>query len=296
MNIRSLQIFVLVIEEGTLAQASEKMNLSQSAASRLIQILEDEYQTKLFLRERKRLIPTPAAELFYPMAVRILSSIKAIPGLLSEARVDNNVPLRIICHPRLISGLIVPAMVLFAEQQPHARMKLEVYPRRYLGQHILEDNFDIGICNLPLPAPVRDIEVEVISNAAVHVLLPREHPLAGREWLGPQDMQASRYIALDETTLLRQLTDLEIDRVGQRLPVAHEVSSTTAAIGLVKAGLGFTLTDRGMLDRDLAGGLAQVPWRPATMMRVGCYLSKSSGRHPHAELFRACLIQAAGSA
>lgn len=294
MNIRSLQVFVKVIEQGTLAQASEKMNLSQSAASRLIQILEDEYQTKLFLRERKRLIPTRAGELFYPTAVRILSSIKAIPGLLSEARVDSGVPLRILCHPRLISGLVVPAMIRFAEKEPHVRLKLEVYPRRYLSQHILEDSFDIGVCNLPLP--VRDVSVEVISNAQVHVLLPKEHPLAARDSLGPEDMVGSRYIALDETTLLRQLSDLEITRMGQKLPVVHEVSSTTAAIGLVKAGLGFTLTDRGMIDRDLVGGLVQVPWRPRTIMRIGCFLSRKAEPHPRTGLFRECLIEAGQSA
>ncbi|MGP9791321.1 LysR family transcriptional regulator [Roseinatronobacter sp. NSM] len=293
MNIRSLQIFVKVIEEGTLAQASEKMNLSQSAASRLIQILEDEYQTKLFLRERKRLIPTRAGELFYPMAVRILSSIKAIPGLLSEARVDNGAPLRIICHPRLISGLIVPAMIRFAEHEPHVCLRLEVYPRRYLAQHILEDSFDIGVCNLPLP--VRDVNVEVISNAQVHVLLPKEHPLATRDTLGPEDMTGSRYIALDESTLLRQLTDLEIVRQGQKLPVAHEVSSTTAAIGLVKAGLGFTLTDRGMVDRDLGGGLVQIPWRPRTTMRIGCFRSRKTEPHPLTGFFRDCLVEAGRS-
>lgn len=290
MNIRSLQVFVKVIEEGTLAQASEKMNLSQSAASRLIQILEDEYQTKLFLRERKRLIPTRAGEMFYPTAVRILSSIKAIPGLFSETRVDSRGPLRIICHPRLISGLIVPAMIRFAEHEPHVSLKLEVYPRRYLGQKIIEDSFDIGVCNLPLPA--RDENVEVISNALVHVLLPKEHQLATRESLSPEDMVGSRYIALDEMTLLRQLSDLEIVRMGQKLTVAHEVSSTSAAIGLVRAGLGFTLTDRGMIDRDLAGGLIQIPWRPRTVMRIGCFRSKKAEPHPMTELFRECLIEA----
>jgi DNA-binding transcriptional LysR family regulator len=104
-------------------------------------------------------------------------------------------------------------------------------------------------------------------------------------------MGENRYIALDETTLLRQLTDLEIVRLGQTLPVAHEVSSTTAAIGLVKAGLGFTLTDRGMVDRDLAGGLVQIPWRPKTTMRIGCFQSKATDRHPKTALFRECLIE-----
>ena len=289
MNIKSLQVFVKVLEEGTLARASERMNLSQSAASRLIQILEDEYQTRLFHRDKKRLIPTPEGELFYPTAVRILSSIKAIPGLLSKARTETGVPLRILCHPRLVSGLIVPAMIRLAEREPRARFKLEVHPRRYLGQHILEDNHDIGICNLPLP--IRDVDVEVISNSPVRVLLPKEHPLAASASLGPEDMHGLDYIALDETTLLRQLTDLEVMRAGLTLPVAHEVSSTAAAIGLVKAGLGFTLIDNGMVERDLAGGLTQAAWRPQTIMRVGCFRARRPDPHPLTNSFRDCLIE-----
>lgn len=290
MNIKSLQVFVRVMEEGTLARASERMNLSQSAASRLIQILEDEYQTRLFQRDKKRLVPTPEGELFYPTAVRILSSIKAIPGLLSNARAEAGAPLRILCHPRLVSGLIVPAMIRLAEREPRARFKLEVHPRRYLGQHILQDAFDIGICNLPLP--IRDVDVEVILNAPVRVLLPKEHPLATATSLGPDDMAGLNYIALDETTLLRQLTDLEIMRAGLTLPVAHEVSSTTAAIGLVKAGLGFTLIDHGMVERDLTGGLMQAAWRPQTIMRVGCFRARRPDPHPLTDAFRSCLIEA----
>ena len=293
MNLKSLQVFVKVLEEGTLARASEQMNLSQSAASRLIQILEEEFQTKLFLRDKKRLVPTPEGELFYPTAVRILSSIKAIPGLLSKARTEVGAPLRILCHPRLISGLIVPAMIRFAEREPHARLKLEVYPRRYLAQQILEDSYDIGICNLPLP--VRDIDVDVISNSRVRVLLPNEHPLAAETSLGPEDMAGMCYIALDETTLLRQLTDLEVVRAGFMLPIGHEVSSTSAAIGLVKAGLGFTLIDHGMVERDLAGGLVQIDWRPPTTMRIGCFRSKRPDPHPLTEVFRACLIESGQS-
>lgn len=290
MNIRSLQVFVKVIEEGTLARASERLNLSQSAASRLIQILEQEYQTTLFLRDRKRLIPTPEGELFYPTAVRILSSIKAIPGLLSKARTETDAPLRILCHPRLVSGLIVPAMIRLAERAPRAHFKLDVHPRRYLGQHILEDAHDIGICNLPLP--IRGVDVEVVANSPVRVLLPKEHPLAQAPSLGPADLRAIDYIALDETTLLRQLTDLEVMRAGLTLPVRHEVSSTAAAIGLVKAGLGFTLIDHGMVERDHTGGLVQVAWRPQTVMRVGCFRARRPDPHPLSDPFRECLIEA----
>ena len=129
MNIKSLRVFINVMEEGTLAQAAAKMNLSQSAASRLIQILEEEYNVTLFHRDKKRLIPTSEGELFFPEALRILSSIDEIPTVFRQIKSERLRPLRIICHPRLLNGLVVPAMIQLARLEPHAGMKLEVHQR-----------------------------------------------------------------------------------------------------------------------------------------------------------------------
>lgn len=84
MNLKSLRVFVNVMDEGTLARACRKMNLSQPAASRLVQILEAEFDIQLFNRDRKRLIPTHQAEAFYPQAVRILASIDDLPDMFEQ--------------------------------------------------------------------------------------------------------------------------------------------------------------------------------------------------------------------
>lgn len=287
MNLKSLRVFVNVLEEGTLAKASAKMNLSQSAASRLINILESEYGTELFYRDKKRLIPTRAGEIFYPEALRILSSINAIPGIFERINAEAAVPLRIICHPRLITGLILPAMIRFAKKEPDVQLKLEVHPRRYLGQRILQDNYDVGVSNLPLP--IKGVEVHVISTSDVNVLLPRNHRLAKRRFLTADDMKGERYIALDETTLLRQVTDIELARLGKSLRCSYEVSSASAAVGLVKAGLGFTLADRGMLDQETRKDIVHVPWKPPTRIQVGSFVAKHGNKHPFAEAFKECL-------
>ena len=82
MNLRSLKVFALVMEEGTLARAADTMHLSQSAASRLLHLLEAEFDVRLFRRDNRRLIPTEAAERFYPEALRILSQIDALPQFM----------------------------------------------------------------------------------------------------------------------------------------------------------------------------------------------------------------------
>lgn len=292
LNLKSLRVFVNILEEGTLARAAEKMFLSQSAASRLIQILEDEFQTKLFVRDKKRLIPTPCGERFYPEALRILSSIQALPAYFDQIKAESAAPLKIICHPRLISGLVVPAMTRFAAQEPDVKINLEVHPRRYFGQQLMHDTYDIAVSNLPLP--VDHLSVETLATSEIKVVLPKGHALEKHPVLTPDLVRNERYIALDETTLLRQLTDLEMAKSGQVLRPAYEVSSASAALGLVRNGLGVTLTDQVMFDRDLSEQISLRPWLPRTQIQVGFCLGHNTTLHPSLSAFQECLIAVSG--
>lgn len=292
MNLKSLQIFVSVLEEGSLGRAAKKMNLSQSAASRLLQLLEQEYNTKLFFRDNKRLTPTSAGELFYPEAIRILASVKAIPTLFEQIKSESIAPLKIICHPRLINGLILPAMIAFIEKYSEVKLILEVHPRRYLGQRILHDNYDIGISNLPLP--VENFDAQAILKSQIQVLLPKSHFLAKKAFLTPDDLKHVPYIALDKTTLLRQLTDLELAKSGKSIFPKHEVSSASVALGLVRSGLGYMLTDNLMLDPDIKKEIVLVPWKPLTFIQVGYFINRYGRPHPYLDQFKQCLVDSIG--
>lgn len=283
MNIKSLRIFVNVIEDGTLAMASARMNISQSAASRLIQILEDEFQVQLFYRDKKRLVPTEEGESFYPEALRILSSIAEIPTLFKQIKATNIRPLRIICHPRIVSGLVVPAMIQVAKLDPDIHMKLEVHPRRHLGRRILHDYYDVGISALPLPAEV--VTPFHLAELEICVALPKGHALSSRAVLTTEDLIHEDYIALDDATLLRSVVDQELARTGKKFHLRHEVSSTAAALRLVGAGLGFTLTDKIGLDPVVADHLAIIPWSAQRKEKLGYFVSDNGAAHPARSLF-----------
>ena len=287
MNLKSLRVFVNVLEEGTLAQAAAKMNLSQSAASRLIQILEDEYRVTLFHRHKKRLEPTREGEQFYPEALRLLSSIDEIPAMFRQMKTENITPLRIICHPRLVNGLVVPAMIRFAGLEPEVRMKLEVHPRRHLGRRILHDLYDIGVSALPLP--VDSMQPHHLAELDVQVVMNKNHRLAGRQDLSAEDLEDENYIALDETTLLRKMVDDELTKNGNSLSVMHEVSSSSAALRLVMAGFGFTLTDQIALDQNMVDRLAVIPLKPNIREKLGYFVSRTAKPHASRDLFTRCL-------
>ena len=287
MNIKSLRVFINVMEEGTLAQAAAKMNLSQSAASRLIQILEYEYKVTLFHRDKKRLLPTAEGESFYPEALRILSSIDEIPMVFRQIKSERLRPLRIICHPRLVNGLVVPAMIQLANLEPLVGMKLEVHPRRHLGRRILHDLYDVGISALPLP--VEGVQAQHLANLDVCVVVGKDHRLASLTSITAEDLVGETYIALDETTLLRKVVDDEFRRSGHELPITHEVSSSSAAIRMAMAGLGFTLTDRIGMVPAMAENLAVLPWTANVQEKLGYFASHGSTPHPARDAFVGCL-------
>ena len=267
MNLRSLRVFAELIEAGTLRAAATRVNLSQSAASRLLSLLEAELGVALFLRERRRLVPTAEAEALYPEARRILGQVEALPLVVAEAAPA----LRVICHPRLLEGLVLPAIARLVGEAPAAdrRVRLEAAPRRELARRILSGRHDVVVATLPLPgvaAPDR-----TLGAAPLGILLPRAHRLVTRPVLGLSDLVDEPYVALDETTVIRATVDAALARRGTSLNPAHEVSTGAAAYRLVAAGLGFTFADRVALDPRLAADVALVPWDVEVRVAVGVF-------------------------
>ena len=283
MNLKSLRVFVNVMEEGTLARACQKMNLSQPAASRLIQIFEAEYETQLFHRERKRLVPTREAEAFFPEAVRILASIDDLPGMFRQIKTDEAPPLRIICHPRLVEGLIVPAMVELVRCEPSVKLKLEVHPRRYLGRRVALGLYDVGVATLPMPDQSQ--ETRFLASTDMAVALPEGHALARKTVLEPSDVADLPYLALELTTNMRAILDRELAKVEKRLEVTHELSISLPARRLVREGLGFTFVDRITLSPDEADGLVVLPWKPRVKIDFGYFVSGASQPHSARDTF-----------
>ena len=76
-SMNSLVCFEAVYRLGSITQAAEELNMTQSAVSRRIQSLESQLGLQLFRRERKRLIIEAAAERYGKDMSRILGDIEA---------------------------------------------------------------------------------------------------------------------------------------------------------------------------------------------------------------------------
>ncbi|MFQ6548535.1 LysR family transcriptional regulator [Aestuariibius sp. 2305UL40-4] len=292
MNLRSLRIFVSVMELGTLARAAEALNTSQSAASRMLHLLEEEFGVALFLRSRRTLTPTVEAEAFLPEAIRLLSQVDSLPDFFEQLREDAPPALRIICHQRLVNGLVLAAIAAFSRDHPAVPVKLEVQPRRDLGRRVLQDHFDICVSALPAPSP--DVDVRKIASVRLGVLLPADDPLAAQARIDTRDLETRDYIALDRSTVVRRRVEATLHQQGITLRQRHEVSTGASAYRLVAEGLGFTFADAMALDPELGGRVCLLSWGDGPEISYGIFRSPSGVPHPMSEAFEDILVGIAG--
>ena len=265
MNLRALRVFVGVLEDGTLTRTAQRMNLSQSAASRLLALLEDELGAPLFVREKRRLVPTPQAEALHPEAQRVLAQVAALRNI--AAGEGAGAPLRVICQSRLTNGLVVPALADFIASGSGTAINLETAPRRELLRRISSGRYDLAVATLPLAV---DWAVPVhLGSVPLGILLPQGHPLADAEVLDLSDLGGVPYIALDETTLIRRMVDDALAATGDQLRADHQTSTGSAAYRLVAEGIGFTFADRVAIDPEIAGRTTLVAWRRKVEVSVG---------------------------
>lgn len=283
MNIKALKAFRLTLIEGSIAKASEKMHLSQSAISRLISSLEGELHLTLFFREGRRLVPTPQALAFNREAGRILDNLEEIRRIADEIRETQTERLRVLTMPRIAPALVSPTVARFLADSPDTRLKLDVRTRRDAEQWLVGREYDLGIGALPIEHP--DIETEVLAKARAEAVIPASHPLADKTTISAEDLIDEPVISLLPGLLLRTQIEDFFHAAGHEKAFVCEVASSQLACHLAADGVGITLADALTASSIAPGKIVLRPIVPERWMSFGLLFPRKTNLSPLGEKF-----------
>ena len=114
MELRHIRYFKAVAEEKSFTRAAEKLNIAQPPLSRQIQDLEQELDTKLFMRSPHKITLTKEGELFLQYANQILDLVSRSSEEVSEGRAARHTLYRF--RGGLRSPALCPVDLLFPEE------------------------------------------------------------------------------------------------------------------------------------------------------------------------------------
>ncbi|MEW6643314.1 MAG: LysR family transcriptional regulator [Pseudomonadota bacterium] len=225
MDIRELRYFAAVFEARSLTAAARRCFVSQPSISAAVASLEAELGTSLFIRHKKGVSPTAAAEQLHAIARRIIDEADAARQLFRAP----------IERPTLTLGLMrtldIPRTIALLKQvTADGRMHL-----RLVGA---ADKADGRVIARSMVKP-REQFIPLWTDRYVAVL-PPSHPLTLKERLRTTDLAD---VPLVDRCHCEQSAFFRRGR--RRQPAAAIAESEDWAMALVAAGVGIAIVPEG---------------------------------------------------
>jgi DNA-binding transcriptional LysR family regulator len=96
MDLRQLEIIRAIAETGSFTGAGARLNVSQSAISRQILLLEDEFHERLFVRLGRRVQITSTGEQLLQLSHRVFNDIRDTSATISDKQKVLSGPLNLV--------------------------------------------------------------------------------------------------------------------------------------------------------------------------------------------------------
>jgi DNA-binding transcriptional LysR family regulator len=258
MELRHLRYFTAVAREMSFSRAATQLHIAQPPLSRQIRQLEEELGAELFDRKARPMKLTMAGQFFQGQAQLVLDRLAEARSATARIARGRRAWFGIGFVPSTLYGALPEILRRFREAQPGLEVSLLELTTVQQIDALKAGRIDVGFGRLQFDD--ERINAEVVREEPLVAALRVDHPLARRkrvslEQLAPEPLllfpAQPRPSFADQVLAAFQARAL-------RPAVALEANELQTAIGLVVAGIGYTLVPRSVqgLHRE---GLVYLP-------------------------------------
>jgi len=235
-DLLTLQLFVAVVEEQSIAQAAEKRHIAVSAVSRRISDLEVMLQVELLHRHSKGIEPTPAGYALLEHARIILGNVATLESDLLGHRQGTRGYIRLFVNTSATLESLAGELSSFLRANPFIKIDLEESISPLTIQALIESRADIGIFGGNIRAP--ELEVFPYREDRLVAIVAVDHPLAGRERLTFADLVEYEFVGLEKGSSIDTLCIRAAAELGRQLQLRIRIGGFDAMFRLVGARMG----------------------------------------------------------
>ena len=258
-QLRQLEAFHAVMEQGNVTKAAESLEISQPAVSRLIGDLRQALGFKLFERVNRRLQPTPEAKTLFTEVDRVLGNLNQISKLAHNIHNAKIGHLRLACLPGFATSLLPRLLAGFIKDRPDMTLTLEPDRPERIADWIVGQQFDVGITSGFTGHPA--IEHEQLRIRTV-CILPNDHPLIEKEAIRPSDLSGLPMIHSKRDSFFHHQLRAAFTAEGAQLNSWVESRQFGAACIMVSQSVGVSVVSE--IDAREYSGYSIRPFVPAT--------------------------------
>jgi len=294
MNLKQLEVFIAVAENGSFSRAAEITFLTQSTVSQHISSLESEFDLKLLDRTGKGALLTEAGKLLFHQARRVIAEARQVPLALNRFRGLEEVELK-------IGGSNIPACYMIPECIPPFR---QLFPgvmitllqgdSRETLERLKDEEVEFALVGSRFKE--KGFVYSPLTLDKISLVVPADHPWAARKWIRPENLVGEPLVFREPGSGTARTLREELAKAGfapEKLKSAMCLGSNEAVKQAVLNGAGISFLSELSVKKECdRGELFVVDVRGLVIFRH-IYLVTRQGRQlsPAADAFLASIVE-----
>lgn len=274
MNLKQMSVFREVMVTGSVSEAARNLNRTQPSVSHTLATLEDELGMKLFDRRGGRLHAVPEAHYLFEECDALLRRVDSVSRNMKRIQTMQTGELRVVSMPGPAATLLPDLICKQIEHRTDISATLISRSSDAVLQLVGAQQFDIGVADHD---PNRAIETSLLATRVFQFdclcAVAADTPLAGREYITPQDLDGHAMAALFPEHLSRQRLIETFSAQQSRLSIRFTGQFFLPLLTYVARGMACAVVDPltahswNISNRD-AERIVFRPFRPAVQFGV----------------------------
>ena len=279
MNLSKYQVFLKVVELGSLTRAAEALGYTQSGVSHIIGSLEDELGFTLLTRSRAGVRLTADGERLLPAVRAILNGVSQLEQIVAAIRGLDTGVIRVGSFTSVAVHWLPGMIKTFQQAHPNIEFRLLNGDYHDVERWLQDGSVDVGFVALPARIDCRTVPLREDRLLAI---LPRDHPKAKLDRFPVADIAGEPFISLLKNS------DQDARRAMEQAGVEPNIKFTTkddyAILAMVENGLGISIVPELLLQGH-GDNLRAMELFPGARRTIALAIPESGGLSPAVSAF-----------
>jgi LysR family transcriptional regulator, nitrogen assimilation regulatory protein len=259
VELKQLKYFLCVAEAGSFSKAAVMLSLTQPVLSRQVKFLEDELGEELFYRNGRGIVLSAAGKVLANHARDMVEIADRIVGEMAARRAKPSGTVVIAMPPSIGWVLTVPLVQRCRALYP----AISLHVVEGFSGHVLEwlatGRVDVGVVYNAPRHPT--LLTEPLLEEDLILLGPASDPAGVGDGAITADRLASVPLIMPARPHgLRTQVDHAMSQIGVTLRIEHEMDAMASTLGLVEAGVAYTILCYAATQPRIAAG--RLKWWP----------------------------------
>ena len=252
MELHQLRYVLAVAKTGNFSRAAAHCHVSQPSLSQQVQKLEQELGGRLFTRTKREAVPTAAGRALLLRAARIIDEVDAARSDVADAAGEVRGVVTLGVLPTIAPYLLPRILTECRKRYPRVEVVISENTTTELLKMAAACEIDFAVMSSTLTDA--RFEKEELFEEELLLSVPPDHPLAKRRNVRLEDVEAEKFILLQEGHCLGDQALRFCDQHQCRPHVVFRTAQLETIQALVAAGVGVSLIPRMAVNDRKEGG------------------------------------------